>query len=147
VLGGAAALVYRVLGSDPVRGAEVARAARLSPSAVSVALRLLAEHGLAERGSRGWRRGLVGLDDVAGSTGAAEVQREREARYKQDRMSWRARLRQHQGARQAPVNERDGWLSLDDPDEYDFMACRWPMLADDIVRGPPASLYTARGAV
>jgi hypothetical protein len=37
------------------------------------------------------------------------------------------------------VNERDGWLSLDDLDEYDFMACRWPMLSGDVVRGPPAA--------
>jgi hypothetical protein len=53
------------------------------------------------------------------------------------RKSWRARLAQYQAARHRPVNERDGWLSLDDPDEYDFMACRWPVLTDDVVRGPP----------
>ena len=41
------------------------------------------------------------------------------------------------------MNEREGWWSLDDPDEYDFMACRWPVLADDVVRGPPP----ARGAL
>ena len=93
-------------------------------SAVSAALRVLAEHGLAERGPGGWRRGPVALADVAESTGAADLHREREARYKRDRESWRARLRQYQGARARPVNERDGWWSLDDPDEYDFMACR-----------------------
>jgi hypothetical protein len=38
-LGGTAALVYEVLDGAKVRGAEVARAARLSPSAVSAALR------------------------------------------------------------------------------------------------------------
>lgn len=37
------------------------------------------------------------------------------------------------------MNERDGWLCLDDPDEYDFMACRWPVLSDDFVPGPPAT--------
>ena len=137
VLGGTAALTYQVLGPEAACGAEVARAARLSPSAVSVALRVLAEHGLAERGPAGWQRGPAALDDVAEVTGAADLQRERAERYKQDRESWRVRLRQYQGARHRLVNERDGWLSLDDPDEYDFMACRWPVLADDVVRGPP----------
>jgi hypothetical protein len=117
----------------------VARTARLSASATSSALRVLAEHGLAERGPAGWRRGAVALADVAESTGAAALQREREERYRQDRESWRARLRQYQAARQVPVSARDGWLSLDDPDEYDFMLCRWPVLSDDVVRGPPSA--------
>ena len=125
VLGGIAGLVYQVLGLDEVRGAEVARLARLSASATSAALRVLAEHGLAERGPGGWRRGAVALADVAESTGAAALQQERKARYKQDREGWRATLRRYQAARHRPVNERDGWWSLDDPDEYDFMACRW----------------------
>ena len=138
VLGGAAALVYQVLDQAEARGAEVARAVRLSASATSTALRVLAEHGLAERTPCGWCRGDAGLEDVAESTGAADLHRERAERYRQDRDGWRARLRQYQGAHHRPVNERDGWLSLDDPDEYDFMACRWPVLSDDFVRGPPA---------
>ena len=36
-----------------------------------------------------------------------------------------------------PVTARDGWWPLDDEDEYDEM-CRWPVLPDDFVRGPPA---------
>jgi hypothetical protein len=141
VLGGAAALVYQVLDATEARGAEVARAARLSPSAVSVALRVLAEHGLAERGGRGWTRGPADLDAVAESAGAADLQREREARYKQDRESWRARLRQYQGARQRPVVASDGWLSIEgDEDEWDAMLLsRWPVLSDDFVRGPPSA--------
>ena len=138
VLGGTAGLVYQVLDPELARGAEVARTARLSASATSAALRVLAEHGLAERGPGGWRRGAVALADVAESTGATVLQQEREARYKQDREGWRARLRQYQAARHRPVNERDGWWSLDDPDEYDFMACRWPVLTD-VVRGPPSA--------
>ena len=55
-LGGTSALVYQVLDQAEARGAEVARAARLSTSATSAALRVLAEHGLAERGPGGWRR-------------------------------------------------------------------------------------------
>ena len=137
-LGGTSALVYQVLDQAEARGAEVARAARLSASATSAALRVLAEHGLAEQGPGGWRRGPADLADVAESTGAADLQREREARYRQDRESWRARLRQYQGARQLPVTSRDGWWPLDDEDEYDEM-CRWPVLADDFVRGPPSA--------
>ena len=45
------------------------------------------EHGLAERGRGGWRRGGAALDEVATSTGAANLQREREARYRLDRES------------------------------------------------------------
>src|SRR5437588_8830860 len=137
VLGGTAGLVHQVLDGTGARGAEVARAARLSPSAVSAALRTLAEHGLAERVPGGWRRGDASLDDLATSTGAADLHRERAERYKRDRESWRARLAQYQAARHRPVNERDGWWSLEDPDEYDFMACRWPVLSGDPERGPP----------
>jgi hypothetical protein len=139
VLGGTAGLVYQTLGLEPARGAEVARTARLSASATSAALRTLAEHGLAERGPGGWRRGGGALDDVAEPTGAAALQREREERYKQDREGWRARLATYQAARHRPVNERDGWWSLEDPDEYDFMSCRWPVISDDLVRGPPSA--------
>ena len=138
VLGGTAGLVYQALGEASVRSAELAWAARLSASAVSAALCVLAEHGLAERGPGGWCRGPAALAEVAEATGAADLQREREARYRQERESWRARLRQYQGARRSPVSERDGWWSLDDGDEYDEM-CRWPVLPDDFVRGPPAA--------
>jgi len=137
VLGGTAALAYEALGPDPARGAEVARASRLSGSAVSAELRVLAEHGLAERGPGGWRRGPVALAGVAAATGAADLKRGREARYRQDRDSWRARLRQYQGAKRLPVIPRDGWWPLDDDDEYDELS-RWPVLSDDFVRGPPA---------
>jgi len=141
VLGGAAALTYQVLDGTEVRGAEVARAARLSPSATSAALRVLAEHGLAGRGRSGWKRGPVGLDDVAESTGAAALQQERAERYKQDRESWRARLRQYQAARQGPVMANDGWLGLDDEDDWAAMLfSRWPVLSDDFVRGPPRAI-------
>ena len=140
VLGGTAALVYQVLDVNLVCGAEVARAARLSASATSAALRVLAEHGLAGRGPGGWRRGPVALADVAESTGAADLQREREARYKRDRESWRARLRQYVSARSAVVAPRDGWLGLDDEDEWAAMLnSRWPVIRDDAVRAPPGA--------
>ena len=138
VLGGTAGLVYQALGRDEARGAEVARATRLSASAVRAALRVLAGHGLAERGPGGWRRGAVALADVADATGAADLRAEREARYKRDREGWRARLRQYQAARQVPVTSRDGWWPLDDEDEY-YQMTGWPVLSDDFVRGPPSA--------
>ena len=137
-LGSSAALVYQALDQCEARAAGVARAARLSASATSAALRALAGHGLAERTRRGWRRGGADLDAVAEATGAADLHRERAERYRQDREGWRARLRAYQGARQVLTSARDGWWPLDDEDEYDEM-CRWPVLPDDFVRGPPAA--------
>jgi hypothetical protein len=146
-LGGTAGLVYQVLGGIAVRGAELARDARLSASAVSSALRVLAEHGLAERGPGGWKRGPVGLADVADATGAADLQREREERYQQERASWRARLRQYLSARTVAVAPRDGWLGLDDEDDWSAMLVgRWPVLSGDFVRGPPARSARAESA-
>jgi hypothetical protein len=147
VLGGTAALVYEVLGPEAARGAEVARSARLSASAVSAALRVLAEHGLAERGPGGWRRGPVALAAVAESTGATDLHREREARYRQDRESWRARLRQYVSARNTVVAPRDGWWPLDDQEEYEaLLFSRWPVLGEDFVRGPPGTPAAGRTA-
>ena len=133
-----------MLDGTEARGAEVARAARLSPSATSAALRVLAEHGLAERGRGGWRRGDAGLDEVATSTGAADLHRERAERYKRDRESWRARLAQYASARNAVVTPRDGWWPLDDESEWEaLLFSRWPVLGEDLVRGPPSR--TPRG--
>ena len=140
LLGGTAALTYQALDASEARGAEVARAARLSPSATSAALRVLAGYGLAERGRGGWKRGPAALDAVAESTGAAAVQQEREARYRQDRESWRARLRQYAGTRNALVTPGDGWWPLDDEDDWAAtLLGRWPVLGEDFVRGPPGA--------
>ena len=140
ILGGTAGLVHQVLDGNEASGAEVARAARLSPSAVSSALRTLAEHGLAECGRGGWRRGDASLDAVATSAGAADLHRERAERYKQDRESWRARLAQYASARNAVVAPRDGWWPLDDEGEWEaLLFSRWPVLGEDLVRGPPSA--------
>ena len=137
VLGGTAGLVHQVLDGTGARAAEVARAARLSPSAAAAALRALAGHGLAERGPGGWRRGDAGLDSVAESTGAADLHRERAERYREDRESWRARLRRYASARRPVAAPGDGWLGLDDEDDWAAMLLsRWPVL-DHVVRGPP----------
>jgi hypothetical protein len=139
VLGGAAALTYEALDQAEARGAEVTRAARLSASAASAALRALAEYGLAERTRRGWRRGGADLDEVAESTGAAAIHQERARRYREDRQGWRARLRQYASARSAAVAPDDGWLGLDDEDDWAAMLLsRWPVL-DHVVRGPPVA--------
>jgi DNA-binding transcriptional ArsR family regulator len=139
-LGGTAALVHQVVDYTWVRAVEVARAVRLSASAVSVALRVLAEHGLAERGPGGWRRGAARLDDVAEVTGAADRHQERAEQYKKDRENWQAQLRRYAGGRGRPVAPGDGWWSLDDDDDWEAMlASRWPVLGGDFARGPPAA--------
>jgi len=87
---------------------------------------------------RGWRRGPAVLDHVAAATGAADLHRERTERYRRDRASWQARLRQYAAARSAAATPRDGWWPLDDEDEWTAMlAGRWPLLPENFVRGPP----------
>ena len=50
----------------------------------------------------------------------------------------RARLAQYASARNTVVAPGDGWLSLDDDQEWDAMLFgRWPVLGEDLVRGPP----------
>jgi hypothetical protein len=112
------------------------------PAAVSAALRVVAEHGLAERGPCGWRRGPVALDDVAESAGAVGLHLKRAERYRKDRESWRARLRAYQAAQQVPVSPGDGWLSLDDESEAEWETMRLgrrPVFGDGFVRGPPVA--------
>ena len=75
------------------------------------------------------------------STGTADLQREREARYKQDREGWRARLRQYASARDALVTPGDGWWPIDDEDDWTAMLLgRWPVLGEEFVRGPPSGV-------
>ena len=118
------------------RGAEVARTARLSASAVSAALRVLAEHGLAERGPGGWHRGLV-----APGRGCRVDRRGRRAARTGGPVP--AGPGELAGPAQAIPGHppqcrerRDGWWSLDDPDEYNEL-CRWPLIRGDTVRAPP----------
>ena len=118
-----------MLDGTEARGAEVARAARLSPSATSAALRVLAEHGLAERGRGGWRRGAAGLDEVAESTGAADIHQERAQRYQAGSGGLAGPAPE---IRQRPQRHRGTgrWLAgLDDEDEWAAMLLsRWPVL-------------------
>jgi hypothetical protein len=65
----------------------------------------------------------------------------RAERYERDRESWRVRLGQYASARRALVAPGDGWLGLDDEDEWMAMlASRWPVLGNDFVRGPPQAV-------
>jgi hypothetical protein len=69
-LGGVAALTYQVLDATQARGAEVEPGRPTEPTPISVALRTLAKHGLAERVRARWRAGQVSrLQRSAGGAG------------------------------------------------------------------------------
>ena len=92
-LGGARALVYEALSSEPTRRRDVIHDAALPPSTVAEALQLLAEHGLAENvPGQGWRRGPVALDDVADLLGVLEQVEALIAEYAVERAAWHAIL-------------------------------------------------------
>ena len=124
------ALVYQALTTAEETGREVARSARLSASATADALRNLAEHGLAERGPGGWRRGPARLDDVADATGATEIYREREDAYAKDRDEWHKKIEAWLAPKPAPEPGDNPPLPIDDIlpqmrlpfDEYDDRA-------------------------
>ena len=129
-VGKAEALVYQALTTAEETGREVARSARLSSSATADALRNLAEHGLAERGPGGWRRGPARLDDVADATGATEIYREREDAYADDRDQWHKTIADWLAPKPAPEPGDNPPLPIDDIlpqmrlpfDEYDDRA-------------------------
>lgn len=59
---------------------------------------------------------------------------------------YQARLRAYGGARNAVVAPGDGWLGLDDDDEWATMLFgRWPVLSDDFARGPPGNDGSVNG--
>jgi hypothetical protein len=115
VVGRVEALVYQALTTAEETGREVARSARLSASATADALRVLAEHGLAERGPGGcWRRGPASLDDVADATGATQMYRERADAYDEDRDIWRKTIAGWLAPEPGPVAGDDPPLPIDD---------------------------------
>jgi hypothetical protein len=123
VPGGTAALVYQALGQA---GAPQRRGGPGGP-AVRVGD---AGRAAGARRARPRRAGPARLT----------CNRERAERYRQDRGSWRARLRQYASARNALVTPGDGWWPLDDEDDWPpMLLSRWPVLSDDFVRGPPAA--------
>ncbi len=130
VVGKVEALVYQALTTMEETGRGVARSARISASATAEALRVLAEHGLAEHGPEGWRRGPARLDDVADATGAAEIYRERADGYDKDRDLWREKIASWLAPKPSPAVDDDPPLPIDDIlpqmrlpfDEYDDRA-------------------------
>lgn len=89
-LGVPAALVYEALDTVEVMAGELARATRLSPSAQRAALYLLAQVGLAERGTRGWHRGSADPGTLACALGADQTHRQIAVRWADERAAWQA---------------------------------------------------------
>lgn len=83
------ALVYEALNTVETGAVELARLAVLSTTATGDALARLAAYGLAERGPRGWRRGLADLAAVAVELGADAESAELRELYRQQRQTWR----------------------------------------------------------
>ena len=108
------ALVYQALTTAEETGREVARSVCLSASATADALRVLAEHGLAESGPGGWRRGPASLDDVADTTGATQIYRDRADAYAEDRDIWHETIAEWLTPKPGPVADDDPPLPLDD---------------------------------
>jgi len=127
------ALVYQALTTAEETGREVARSARLSASATADALRVLAEHGLAERGPGGWRRGPASLDDVADATGATQIYRDRAGAYAEDRAIWHETIAGWLAPKPGPAAGDDPPLPIDDV----LPQMRLP-LDDEHDRAPPA---------
>jgi DNA-binding transcriptional ArsR family regulator len=92
-LGPTAALVHETLTGQPIRRGDIVRRAVLAPRTVTAALRVLAEHGLAERDPRtGWRRGPVHPDRIARTLGADLAHENLISRYRTERAGWRELL-------------------------------------------------------
>jgi hypothetical protein len=133
VVGKVEALVYQALTTAEETGREVARSARLSASAAAAALVVLAGHGLAERGPGGWRRGPADLDDVADTTGAAELYRERADAYDEDRGHWREIIASWLAPKPAAADDTDPPLPLDE-----ILPQMMLPFDDEAGRAPPA---------
>ena len=132
-LGGPAALVWEQLGAEPARTSDIVRAAALSPTATSDALRLLAEHGLAERAHNGWRRGPADPDALARELGVDIEIAELLATYARERAQWAAWLTRDPNLPEPPAEPL--WIDgtpLHPP----------PWLDDSDPRGPPADPST-----
>ena len=98
-LGAACALTYETLTGQPSARTAIVRDACLPPSTVAEALRVLAEHGLAERDGDGWRRGPADLDRLADAFGVTEIVAALVRRYQVERAAWRSLLDGHAAVR------------------------------------------------
>ncbi|MFC6903572.1 hypothetical protein ACFQGX_51500 [Nonomuraea dietziae] len=90
MLGPVVALVLEALSTAPTGATAVAHTARVSRSAGSQALRLLATYNLAVRDGEGWVRGPADLDAIAIELGGDIDAAERRDRYREHRRIWHA---------------------------------------------------------
>jgi hypothetical protein len=108
-LGAARALVHEALDETPVPRRDIGHDAALPASTLDEALRLLAEHGLAERVPHaGWRRGPVHPDRLAETLGITALVEGIVTRYRAERAAWRALLeRRHLNRRPVVLGPRE----------------------------------------
>jgi hypothetical protein len=105
-LGGSSAFVYEQLSSEGTRTVDLEHLTGLSRTTVNKALGTMAEHGLAERGGDGWRRGPIALDTVATRLGMEKRIPDLRARYRGERLLWWAFLEGN--LRDSPNEADDG---------------------------------------
>jgi hypothetical protein len=91
----------------------VARSVRLSAPATADALRVLAEHGLAERGPDLRPAREASLDDVADATGATQMYRDRADAYNGDRDTWHKTIAGWLAPKAGPAADDDPPLPID----------------------------------
>jgi hypothetical protein len=91
-LGAPAAFVYERLDPHPAPSVDLATRAHLSARGAQTALAALAEHGLATRTRTGWVRGPADPTQVARALGVLDTLAALAARYRAERVAWRARL-------------------------------------------------------
>jgi hypothetical protein len=87
-----AVLIYEQLTTAPAGVGELARLARLSPTAAGEVLATLAGEGAAVRGPGGWRRGPADLDQLADRLGVPALLASIVAQHRAERQQWRDRL-------------------------------------------------------
>jgi len=87
-LGPTAVLMYEALNDAEMRAVDLQNTAVLSSAATTQALAVLHDHGLATRGTTGWRRGPVDLDTAAGHLDAFTRWHQRLETYREDRRQW-----------------------------------------------------------
>ncbi|MBG0818961.1 hypothetical protein [Planomonospora sp. ID82291] len=92
-LGGPAAMLYEVLGAEPVRSCDLPGLAGVSETAAKVGVRALAEHGMAERVAGGWVRGPADPGEVAERLGVYERVDQVVKRYRKEREEFRTWLK------------------------------------------------------
>lgn len=91
-LGLPVAFIYERLDGQGASSFELGELAMVSHRAAQAGLKVLAEHGLATRTAAGWVRGPNSLSRVAEALGLEERLEAVHARYRAERLTWRALL-------------------------------------------------------